>query len=234
MEYAKFILVCAVVPNFLAFLLCLLVSYVLGYQSFLCGRGKCAADLGIWISQVWPDYNVRISLHSNNLSRNTPSPFSAVHLNCASKFVLSTLSLTQHIPGLYLFVVAWTAPFLGTYASSLLSHIAFLVSWIYLRFYKRTTLDTLPTTNDTPVPTTLRGDASETFSFASFFPDPIQPPIVKLSNLIFSILVQLGLCRLWSQSDVELSNSVPTSDPARTSAAPPGRARAEAERRRYI
>lgn len=137
--------------------------------------------------------------------------------------------------------MAWSAPFLGTYASSLLAHIAFLVSWVYLRFYKLNTLDTLPTTSSAALPsTTLRGDASETFSFASFFPDKIQPPIAAASNVIFNLLVKLGLCRGWSQGDVELSNAraeqrdggaaytLGTSRPS----APPGSARAEAERRR--
>jgi hypothetical protein len=140
--------------------------------------------------------------------------------------------------------VAWSAPFLGTYASSLLAHIAFLVSWIYLRFYKLNTLDTLPTTASAPMPsTTLRGDASETFSFASFFPDRIQPPISSAGNVIFDILVNVGVCRPWSQGDVELSNAraeqrdggaAYTLGPVSRASAPPGSARAEAERRRYL
>ena len=138
--------------------------------------------------------------------------------------------------------MAWSAPFLGTYASSLLAHIAFLVSWIYLRFYKVNTLDTLPTTSSAVMPsTTLRGDASETFSFASFFPDIIQPPITSIGNTIFNLLVKFGVCRPWSQGDVELSNARAeqreggasyTLGAASRTAAPPGSARAEAERRR--
>jgi hypothetical protein len=143
-----------------------------------------------------------------------------------------------------LFAVAWSAPFTGAYASSLLAHIAFLVSWIYLRFYKLNTLDTLPQTSSTPMPsTTLRGDASETFSFASFFPDKIQPPITSIGNVIFNLLVNIGICRPWTQGDVELSNARAEqreggaaytlgSNGPRTQAAP-GSARAEAERRRY-
>jgi len=123
-----------------------------------------------------------------------------------------------------------------------LAHIAFLVSWIYLRFYKVNTLDTLPTTSSAVMPsTTLRGDASETFSFASFFPDIIQPPITSIGNTIFNLLVKLGVCRPWSQGDVELSNARAeqreggasyTLGAASRTAAPPGSARAEAERRR--
>jgi len=141
-----------------------------------------------------------------------------------------------------LFAVAWSAPFLGTYGSSLLAHIAFLVSWIYLRFYKLNTLDTLPTTASASMPSTsLRGDASETFSFASFFPDKIQPPVSSVGNVIFNILVKVGVCQPWSQGDVELSNAraeqreggaAYTLGSASRTSAPPGSARAEAERRR--
>lgn len=91
--------------------------------------------------------------------------------------------------------------------------------------------------------TVLRGDASETFSFASFFPDKIQPPISAAGTIIFDLLVKIGVCQPWSQGDVELSNARAEqreggaaytlgSGGARTTA-PPGSARAEAERRRY-
>ena len=92
--------------------------------------------------------------------------------------------------------------------------------------------------------TILRGDASETFSFASFFPDKIQPLINVVATTIFNLLVSVGICRPWSQGDVELSNaraeqrnggaSYNLATTSRTNAAPPGSARAEAERRRYV
>ena len=90
--------------------------------------------------------------------------------------------------------------------------------------------------------TILRGDASETFSFASFFPDKVQPPINAAGTAIFNTLVSIGVCRPWSQGDVELSNAraeqreggaaYTLGSGSRTSA-PAGSARAEAERRRY-
>jgi hypothetical protein len=79
------------------------------------------------------------------------------------------------------------------------------------------------------------------FSFASFFPDKIQPPISAVGNTVFNILVKVGLCRVWSQGDVELSNARAeqrdggasyTLGSAGRTTAPPGSARAEAERRR--
>jgi hypothetical protein len=136
-----------------------------------------------------------------------------------------------------------SAPLLGLYASSLVAHIAFLLTWIYLRFYKLNIHDSLPTTAGAAIPNVVpRGDASETFSFASFFPDPIQPPIHAAGSIIFNILVKIGMCRPWSQGDIELSNSraeqreggaaYTLGSSNRTNAAPPGSARAEAERRR--
>ena len=89
--------------------------------------------------------------------------------------------------------------------------------------------------------TTLRGDASETFSFASFFPAKIQPHINAFGNIIFKILVTVGICRPWSRGDIELSNAraeqreggaAYTLGSASRTNAQPGSARAEAERRR--
>ncbi|XP_050533146.1 transmembrane protein 115 isoform X2 [Daktulosphaira vitifoliae] len=57
-----------------------------------------------------------------------------------------------------------------------------LTSWIYLRFYQRHTNGT-------------RGDMADNFSFASFFPVTIQPPISVLSNSVYSGLVRAGICR---------------------------------------
>lgn len=87
--------------------------------------------------------------------------------------------------------------------------------------------------------TVLRGDASETFSFASFFPDKIQPPINAAGTVIFHGLVKIGVCTPWSQGDIALSNARAEQRDGgaaytlgRTNA-PLGSARAEAERRRY-
>lgn len=90
--------------------------------------------------------------------------------------------------------------------------------------------------------TVLRGDASETFSFASFFPERVQPPINAAGTAVFNTLVSIGVCQPWSQGDVELSNAraeqrdggaaYTLGSSSRTNA-PVGSARAEAERRRY-
>jgi len=53
-----------------------------------------------------------------------------------------------------------------------------IVSWIYLRFYQK---------KESSV-----GDRNESFSFASFFPEPLQPSISVISKITFNIL---KLCR---------------------------------------
>ncbi|KAJ8965553.1 hypothetical protein NQ314_004053 [Rhamnusium bicolor] len=68
----------------------------------------------------------------------------------------------------------------GTYPTMFFSGL--VVSWVYLRFYQKHTNGT-------------RGDMADYFTFASFFPNVIQPPIAVLSNSIHSGLVRLGICR---------------------------------------
>ena len=53
-----------------------------------------------------------------------------------------------------------------------------IISWIYLRFYQLHANGS-------------RGDTSDSFSFASFFPNVLQPPI----NACFGILVRLKICK---------------------------------------
>lgn len=57
-----------------------------------------------------------------------------------------------------------------------------LISWIYLRFYQIHANGT-------------RGDLADNFAFHTFFPNVIQPPIALLCNAIFTIMVNLRICR---------------------------------------
>ncbi|KAF9169331.1 hypothetical protein BGX20_010460, partial [Mortierella sp. AD010] len=89
------------------------------------------------------------------------------------------------------------------------------ISWVYSRFFK--------------VQDGIRGDRSETFSFASFFPEAAQSLVKPLSNIVFGILVRLRVCSPLGfgagfQQDLENSGMIlPMSQPASL--------RAEAERR---
>ena len=44
-----------------------------------------------------------------------------------------------------------------------------------------------------------RGDMADSFAFATFFPNVVQPPIAVICNTIFSVLVKVRLsCNLLS------------------------------------
>ncbi|KAJ6780564.1 hypothetical protein PWT90_11055 [Aphanocladium album] len=106
----------------------------------------------------------------------------------------------------------------------------FLASWTYLRFYKTVFPDL-----DSSQPASLRGDASETFAFAEFFPAPVKPAVAALADQIFGILVAVRICTPFSAADV--SHARGDALPRRAGGAgggAPGGARAEAERRRAI
>ncbi|XP_022905447.1 transmembrane protein 115 [Onthophagus taurus] len=80
----------------------------------------------------------------------------------------------------FLSLLLWLVGLLeGTYPTMFLSGL--LISWIYLRFYQRHSNGT-------------RGDMADYFTFASFFPNVIQPPIAIVSNTIYGLFVKIGLC----------------------------------------
>ncbi|CAK5280595.1 unnamed protein product [Mycena citricolor] len=90
------------------------------------------------------------------------------------------------------------------------------VGWIYLRFYKKNTSDTVGGTD-------TYGDRSETFSLVSWFPPFAHYPISILGNTVYMLATRFHL--------------IPTSGADLESGAysqAPGSARAEAERRRAM
>ncbi|KAF9109923.1 hypothetical protein BGX27_007001 [Mortierella sp. AM989] len=96
-----------------------------------------------------------------------------------------------------------------------------LISWIYSRFFR--------------VQDGIRGDRSETFSFASFFPEFIQPPVKAFSNFCFGVLVKLHICSptgYGGSFHYDLEN--PQMAGMGHTFTRPGSLRAEAERRRAL
>lgn len=78
-------------------------------------------------------------------------------------------------------LVLWLVGVLeGTYPTMFASGV--LVSWTYLRFYQWHSNGT-------------KGDMADNFTFASFFPTVLQPPIAVFSNTVHSFLVRIRLCR---------------------------------------
>lgn len=106
-----------------------------------------------------------------------------------------------------------------------LAVFGFIVSWTYLRFYKKAFPDL-----DSSQPALLRGDASETFAFAEFFPAPVKPFVATVSDQIFEILVSINVCTPFSASDLSAARAENIGQRRGGG----GGVRAEAERRRAI
>lgn len=114
--------------------------------------------------------------------------------------------------------------------------LGFLVSWTFLRFYKmQVDLSGLTTGS-----VSIRGDASETFAFAYFWPDFVQPPIAAFAGRIYKALTALRICTPFAAQDIESSNDPFTAlgeSGRRTMLSPEGRRegrKEEAERRRAL
>jgi membrane associated rhomboid family serine protease len=80
----------------------------------------------------------------------------------------------------FMSLVFWLIGLLeGTYPTMFLSGL--LISWNYLRFYQYHSNGT-------------RGDMADNFTFASFFPNVLQPPIALVGNTVHEFLVRIGIC----------------------------------------
>ncbi|KAM4652837.1 transmembrane protein 115 isoform 1-T2 [Discoglossus pictus] len=91
--------------------------------------------------------------------------------------------------------------------------LGMLSGWVYLRFYQRHSRG--------------RGDMSDHFSFASFFPGPVQPAAALLGTLVHAALVKIRLCpRAVKRYDVGAPSSITISLP--------GTDIQDAERRRQL
>lgn len=88
-----------------------------------------------------------------------------------------------------------------------------LVGWVYLRFYQRHSRG--------------RGDMSDHFAFASFFPEALQPAVGLLATLVHAALVKIKVCRkMVKRYDVGAPSSITISLP--------GTDPQDAERRRQL
>ena len=108
----------------------------------------------------------------------------------------------KHFPALFLLLNTLSGIIFGTDTAAILSWIGLFSSWTYLRFFKRQP-DISGTSTDSKG---IKGDASETFSFACFFPDVVQPPITLVTDSIYSILVVLRICTPFSAEDIASGN----------------------------
>lgn len=143
----------------------------------------------------------------------------------------------KHFPALFLLLHTLSGLLIGRDVAAVLAWLGFFSSWSYLRFYKRSYADL--STSQSP---SLKGDASETFAIAYFFPDPLHRPVAAIADVVYSVLIAAKICTPFSQADISAGN---TRAEARgdanlnallgvSSRGQPGTARAEAERRRAL
>lgn len=146
----------------------------------------------------------------------------------------------KHFPAIFLVTNTVSGIVLGTETAMFLAYFGFMMAWIYLRFYRLSPSLSSTTTGDGSV---IRGDASDTFSFAHFFPEPIQTPVGALADGIYNMLISLQVCTPFSDQDIDAGNEqasaraeggLPSIMNPNSRGGRGGSSRAEAERRRAV
>ncbi|KAL1964031.1 hypothetical protein VTN77DRAFT_7577 [Rasamsonia byssochlamydoides] len=180
-EFGKFILVISLIPNALTVPIYLFWAAVTGSQlrglTQICGGVALQVSFLVAFKQLVPEHTVTI-------------------LKGLMKVRV------KHFPALFLLLNTISGVVFGTDTAAVLAWLGLLTSWSYLRFYKRQPDLTGTSTNGLGI----KGDASETFTFASFFPDAIQPPIAFVADQIYAGLVALKICTPFSAEDIASSN----------------------------
>lgn len=113
----------------------------------------------------------------------------------------------KHFVSIFLVANTLSGIIMGTDTALVLAWLGVFISWIYLRFYKRQPDLSSASTGGSGI----KGDASETFAFAYFWPDVVQPPIAAVADSVYNALVSLRICTPFSAEDVESSNEQATS-----------------------
>lgn len=141
----------------------------------------------------------------------------------------------KHFPTVFVLANMLSGPLLGTDTAFWLSFTGFLVSWVYLRFFRITEITSSATGGEGA---TMKGDASDTFAFVAFFPDAAHPFLAPTCDAVYSTFVGLGLCTQFSDQDIEAGNESAASRseglPSIMNSRGGGGRRAEAERRRAL
>ncbi|KAI0706116.1 eukaryotic integral membrane protein [Cytidiella melzeri] len=192
-ETIKFVVVTIAVSNVIAFGLNWIEFFVLRSPLFLYGmwfHGQMALQIGVLVAftQLIPEHQVQL--------------FGVL------KARVKTLPMSYLTVSTVMCLVGFPCPWI-------VIQFGWLVSWVWLRFYKKNT----ETLGGGPV----YGDRSETFSLVSWFPPLVHKPITFLGNTVYGLATKFHLIPL-SGSDVEAANYSQV----------PGGARAEAERRRAM
>ncbi|KZT02445.1 DUF1751-domain-containing protein [Laetiporus sulphureus 93-53] len=192
-ELLKFIAVTITASNIIAFGLNWIEYIALRNPVFLYGQqyhGQMALQIGVLVAfrQIIPEHQVQL--------------FGII------KARVKTLPMAYVTFSTVMCILGFQCPFI-------VIQFGWLVSYVWLRFYKKNAVDL----NGGP----LYGDRSETFAFVTWFPPLIHVPITWLGNTVHKYASKLHLIPS-SGNDVESGGYAPL----------PGGARAEAERRRAM
>lgn len=143
----------------------------------------------------------------------------------------------KHFPAIFLLLNTFAGIVFGTDTALLLAWYGLITTWIYLRFFKYQ-----PELGTSTGGMRLKGDASETFAFPTFFPNAIQPPIAAVCDQVYILCCNMKIMRPFSDEAIASSNeqamargevSLPTVM-SRDRGARPMSKREEAERRRAL
>lgn len=218
-EFTKFLLFVAMIPNILSFLL-----YIMGYlitsrgatlQTTISGGIAIQAGFLVAFKQLVPEHTVAIA---KGLIRMR----------------------VKHFPAIFLLANTISGIIIGTETAMFLAYFGFLTAWTYLRFYRVSPSLSSAATGDGSI---IKGDASDTFAFAHFFPEPIQTPVGALSEGVYNTLVSLKICTPFSDQDIDAGNEqasaraeggLPSIMNPNSKGGRGGGTRAEAERRRAL
>ena len=130
-----------------------------------------------------------------------------------------------------------SGPILGTDTAFWLALTGFLVSWIYLRFYRVSEINSATATGGEGLK--MKGDASDTFAFVAFFPDAVHPYLAPFCDNVYATLVAFKVCTPFSEEAIEAGNENAASRsegglPSLMNGRGGSGRRAEAERRRAL
>ncbi|TKX20521.1 eukaryotic integral membrane protein [Elsinoe australis] len=146
----------------------------------------------------------------------------------------------KHFPAIFVLLNSLSGPLLGTDTALFLGWYGFLTSWIYLRFYRVAPSVIATSTGEGA---TTKGDASDTFAFSHFFPEPIQVVLAPVCDQIYNTLIALRICTPFSNEAIEAGNEqasaraeggLPSLMNTRGGGGRLGGRREEAERRRAL
>jgi len=194
-ETLKFILVSIIIPN--------IITLVFNWIEFIVTRN---ADLFLHGMQ----YHGQMALQTAILVAFTQViPEHQVQILGIFK------ARVKSLPMAYL-TFSTVMTFIGFQCPYIVIQFGWLVSWIYLRFYKKNTVDIVGGGES-------YGDRSETFAFVYWFPPFVHYPISLLSNFVHSTATRFHLI---PSPGVDVETGAYSQLP--------GGARAEAERRRAM